>query len=236
MFPPNAPRAARCCAAIVPFMLAGHAGASVTITSANLFANANHDVAGVPAGGTSDVDSITPGPFPQTLNVAVTYDLPLTSGSYLDADLSGTANIRDDGVDGVSFFEFDYFRNTSGSMNATIRTTVIFTVTGSTGYELTGGFFATGPGNQLRITEEGSGALVAGTYVGDPVNEVGVLGAGTYRLTAQLNRGASGSGGSGDSLEFAVQYDLTFTDVPAPGSAVAMGLLGLGSMRRRRGS
>ena len=213
---------------------AGQASATgtATITNATMLATTNHNVSGVPSGSASDSDGIIPGPFPQALSVATSLNLPVTSGSFMDVSLSGSANIRDDGVDGINFFQMDYFRNGTGNMSASIRTTMIFTVVGSIGYDLTGVFFDTGPGSQLRITDEMSGTQIAGTFLGDPVNDSGILTDGTYRLTAQFNRSSSGSAGFGDSLENIVQYDLTFRQVPAPASALS--LAGLLLTRRRR--
>ncbi|MEM9082664.1 MAG: hypothetical protein AAGB34_03635 [Planctomycetota bacterium] len=212
--------------------------AAATITNATMFANFNHNISGVfPNGSDSDSDGITPDPFPQNLSVSSALSLaPTSNGSFMNGLSNGSATIRDDGANGSASYQFEYLRGGTGSVNGTIRLTVIFTVTGGTGYELDAVFFDNNlAGSQVRITEEGTNAFVAGTTTGDNLSLSGTLGDGTYRLTAQISHGNSGSPTFiGRTIQQQMQYDLRFTEIPAPSGLMLTACAAFATIRRRR--
>lgn len=220
-------------------LAAAPATADVLLVDTTIAAATSHNFAGLSPDAANDGQALSQHVFPQTLDANANLTLPDTGGNSFLSEASGAANLRTDGVDGelTILSRASFATNVSGVLSAEVELVYTFQVTDMTYYTLTGAFNTSIGGLRLTIEEQG-GSVVAGTFVGDPVNETAALGPGVYEMRARLfynlNHSPSPNPDFTFSRDYELMYDLTFSDVPTPATAGLLALAGMTATRRRR--
>lgn len=229
-------------AAIAALAGAGTAQGAYVMEHVSAFGNMVYHLSGEPGLGSnsfSDSDSWPLGdPTPYPLSIHAAGSLPLTGGgSFYNAIVSANSTHRTDGVEGSMSQQYEWALSNaaSGDMSSTVRTQAIFTVTGWSSWDLEAIFSQNGViGNFVELKNEDTGDMIFFENAGNNVGASGVLGAGTYRFTARMLFNKSGSiSNSSGLVQRQMSFDLTLSQVPAPGALAVLGAAGLVTRRRR---
>lgn len=197
----------------------------------------------IPGDGSNNLsDSSSYSPFaslPQNLSEAHLYQTPGTMTNLVRSQVFAESTFRADGINGSQGFNFEYdLTNANGSIGTQGRTTASFTLTSAMNYNASI-FLLSGQtaGNTLTVTDSTNTTtfIQISTFSGGA--DSGTLGPGTYSLTVFSNTGVSLNFQTGvNQVSKTAEWDLTFTEVPAPATLGLLACTGLVAIRRRRAS
>lgn len=225
--------AAACCLCATTALSAFLVDSGSTRTALNW----NLDVDG--SSGFLDISSYNPtGSLPQTHTESHVYQSPGSLMGTLRSDTYATTTYRTDGMNGSQGHDFEYdVTGQTGSIGTNARTNAIFTLTTTMAYSASITLTSPdSPGNVLRVMDSSGTMTLIDLNTLATTSETGTLGPGTYVFTAFTNTGASLNSGSSaiNAFNKSSEWDITFTEIPAPGTLTLIAASGFVATRRRR--